>query len=814
MLKKPSNPWIARLMALGLVTLLEGASRGQEDDAPPSSQRPQGTFLGRFFSPPTSRKVDLPAPREGASNGGLLMPLKSFSNPFKPRNSADRGWEQGERSLPKPPREPFQDVETTVEPMTTDAVDTQEPRTNEEATEPESTKTSGNTAGTSNHPVGSGSASTRNGRQNPIETSRPNGPAKLSFSGTEDATAPSTEGTRGGSATPPAFVGGKTYEANPKKESIDSRGTTRRTSTRGSTVPPTANAADSRTARNDTESDAASSNVDTTPNGTSETKPITKPTGQEPRDVAAPPVQTRSSGNQVTARSYGMGQAGRSESKRAPSSETKRIPGKAVASRSGSIDTHVRSTPTIVAEQALETQATGLRLKLVGPESLQVGQSTPYEVIAINDGASSVQGLTVRILVPSSVQVSDVVATEGKVDTIAEAQGIGMAWEIPRLPAGTSKTLRMAIRTEQPEHFAMSMDWVLEHPLVQMPVRVLQPQLVLALEGPSEVDYGTPQTYRVRVRNPGNAPVANVRVDMDAAPFGTNQSELGDIPAGGERVVEMEVTFQQAGKLPIHAKAISEASRLDSSGSIDVDVRHSQLAANWNGPSEFYQGNTADYVLSLHNRGTIASANNRCRVQLPAGADVVQKPKGVSQTGDVLTWDIPSIASGETIDFAFQFAMNQLGNNGFVCDVESKTGAPTTIAMNTVVDAIADLQLTVNDPVAPAPIGKPVQYEITITNRGKKGAADVFAIAQFSEGIEPTKIDGHTGKLIPGQAIFDSIPMIGPGESITLRITAEASKPGMHRFRAAVRCQGTEDDLLKEESTRYTASGAARSESK
>ena len=48
----------------------------------------------------------------------------------------------------------------------------------------------------------------------------------------------------------------------------------------------------------------------------------------------------------------------------------------------------------------------------------------------------------------------------------------------------------------------------------------------------------------------------------------------------------------------------------------------------------------------------------------------------------------------------------------------------------------------------------------------------------------------------------------------TLTITAEASKSGNHRFRASVRCQGSEDDLLKEESTRFTAAGNAATISK
>ena len=94
-----------------------------------------------------------------------------------------------------------------------------------------------------------------------------------------------------------------------------------------------------------------------------------------------------------------------------------------------------------------------------------------------------------------------------------------------------------------------------------------------------------------------------------------------------------------------------------------------------------------------------------------------------------------------------------------------------------------------------------------ITNRGKKAASDIEVIAQFSEGIEPLRLEGHTGRVVPGQAIFNSIPSIQPNEKLVLRIVAEASKPGVHRFRTEVKSLGSDTDLLEEESTRYLATG-------
>jgi uncharacterized repeat protein (TIGR01451 family) len=420
-----------------------------------------------------------------------------------------------------------------------------------------------------------------------------------------------------------------------------------------------------------------------------------------------------------------------------------------------------------------------LNLKMLGPDAILVGKAVPYELIATNEGRTALQGLTVRLLVPANATIESPATSEGMTQSISEDQNHGIAWDVENLPAGSSRSLKVSLRTEQPEHFALSLDWRIENP-----------------EGPSEADYGTPQPYRLRVRNPGNATAEGVVVYLEAPPNANTRHELGDIAPGSERVVEVELTFQQSGPVTVHAKSISESMNLEASQSIDVQIRPSQLVATWTGPSEAYQGNIAEYALTLENQGAIDALNNECQVAFPSGTELVALPPGVSRDGNRLRWTIPKIAVGETSTWNFQFNMSQSGDHELSLETSCSTAEPIQASIQTKVDSVADLSMTVNDPISPAPVGQPVVYQITITNRGKKTAEDVFVIAQFSDGIEPISMEGHAGKLV-----------------LNLVVTAEASKPGTHRFRAAVRCQGSEDDLLKEESTRYVASGPSGSSS-
>jgi hypothetical protein len=125
------------------------------------------------------------------------------------------------------------------------------------------------------------------------------------------------------------------------------------------------------------------------------------------------------------------------------------------------------------------------------------------------------------------------------------------------------------------------------------------------------------------------------------------------------------------------------------------------------------------------------------------------------------------------------------------------------------VDALADLKLVVNDPPGAIPVGKEVFYEVKVLNRGTKTAAGVEIAAYFSDGIEPTAVEGLQGAIAPGQVTAAPVPALPPGAEITLKIKARADQAGNHIFRAVVQCANPETRLASEETTRFYSSAQA-----
>ncbi len=74
----------------------------------------------------------------------------------------------------------------------------------------------------------------------------------------------------------------------------------------------------------------------------------------------------------------------------------------------------------------------------------------------------------------------------------------------------------MALTAKAPRNFAVAMEWTLLPKSGEAEFEVRQARLELALEGPSEAEFGVANNYRLHVRNPGTASAKNVKVKLGA----------------------------------------------------------------------------------------------------------------------------------------------------------------------------------------------------------------------------------------------------------------------------------------------------------
>ena len=456
--------------------------------------------------------------------------------------------------------------------------------------------------------------------------------------------------------------------------------------------------------------------------------------------------------------------------------------------------------PATVNANTIATELPGIRVMTNGPRNIMMRQTHPYEVIVENRGSVAAEGLLIRAHVPDWADVVGQQVSRGDVSADTAEAIRNLHWKIDRLEAGQSEKLFVRLKAVRPGTHDLDVDWTMRPQTRRMQVTVSQPELALTIDGPDEVIYGHSKTYQIRVLNPGDGIAPDVVFTLSPKSSSPQSQRIGDIPAGKEAQFEVELTAQDLGELKIHGLAVGDL-QLRAEADKTVRVLAADLEATLSGPELKYQNAKAVYQLQLTNHGTTASEDVIANLMLPMGVSYQGGMEGATVIDNQLRWKIASLTPGAVRQYQFQCRMDATGTQTFSFDCKGSAAGQTDVALETDVEAIADLVLSIEDPTAPAPIGENVTYQIVIRNRGSKPATDVRAVAQFSNGIEPQEISGHTGKVITGQVLIEPISRIEAGEEVRMTIVARAETSGHHRFRTEVRSGDTV--LVAEEATNY-----------
>ena len=463
------------------------------------------------------------------------------------------------------------------------------------------------------------------------------------------------------------------------------------------------------------------------------------------------------------------------------------------------------SAPSADEHMTMETPR--LQVLLKGPHDMPVGTPADYQVLVRNVDDIPLDGVMLRLEIPNGVAINQGKPTHGDLQTERTPDGATLVtWSFTDLAAYQNASAPMQLTAKSPRNFAVAMEWTLLPKSGEAQFEVRQARLELALEGPSEAEFGVANSYHLHVRNPGSASAKNVKVKLGAASFGASETVIEEILPGEQQSIDVELTFNERGTININAEAF--AAELKSAASIDVLVKQALVTAAITGSDRVYHGAPSMYEVRVQNSGDLDSKVVKAELAIPEGAEVLTKPEGASVMGHLLTWDVPNVKAGETVSFPVELNLWTAGEHRLALACKTERGTPSVSTISTVVEAIADLKLVINDPIAPAPVGGTVTYEMSITNRGSRAASNVRAVAQFSDGIEPTNADGNKHRIVTGQVIFEPIARIEAGETKVLRVQARASAEGTHRFRAEIRSDETDMRLVQEETTQYLESAS------
>ncbi|HEX7446367.1 MAG TPA: DUF4214 domain-containing protein, partial [Pirellulales bacterium] len=167
----------------------------------------------------------------------------------------------------------------------------------------------------------------------------------------------------------------------------------------------------------------------------------------------------------------------------------------------------------------------------------------------------------------------------------------------------------------------------------------------------------------------------------------------------------------------------------------------------------------------------------------------------VSQTGNVLSETLNSLAAGATETITVIVTPNQTGTftDTANVNVSSNTGSPTSASVTTTVSAATGPNVSIHKTgPANATVGTAYDYTVTVTNNGSAAASNVSISDTLPAGITLVSASGNQGDNIniSGSQFSDTLSSLGAGATDTIVLHVLPTAAGTVTNTASVQVTG------------------------
>lgn len=451
-----------------------------------------------------------------------------------------------------------------------------------------------------------------------------------------------------------------------------------------------------------------------------------------------------------------------------------------------------------------------LEVEPIGPQRVIVGQESPYRIRLFNRGGAGAEQVVLSVDLPAWVEIQPPEVSAGSTSVTNGKTAADMktfVWKIDRVEPKSEEQLVLHLLPKERKSFNLKLHYDFKRPSAIAPIEVQEPKLEMALDGPNEVLWGTEEVYKLRIHNTGNGDAEDVKLTLmpgTTAEQGNAATYTIDrLKAGEERVLEVKAWARQNDYLDINVVA-NGAYDLQSKATRRVNVLRASLDVVVDSPEMLFVGNNAEYTVRVRNIGTAPAHNIEIVATIPLGARYVSNSgSGRATPQNEVFWTADTIPVGGEFTATVLCELKRQGQTKLEVSASDKSGLTAAGQGSTYVESIADLKMKIDNPQGPIEVGSDSVYTITLTNTGTKEAEGIELNAAFAIGIEPIGVEGLGGEMANGQVLFDRIPSISPGQTITVKVKARADQPGNHKIRAEMLCHSTGAHLVHEESTYY-----------
>lgn len=307
---------------------------------------------------------------------------------------------------------------------------------------------------------------------------------------------------------------------------------------------------------------------------------------------------------------------------------------------------------------------------------------------------------------------------------------------------------------------------------------------------PPEVSLCDPFELKLTVRNTGGAALSQVRIEDTllacARPLGERSAgpiEVGSLAPGEAKEVRIPLRAGSVGTCEGGARATTaQGASADAAG--PVVVKAPVLALTCSAPNSVSLHRPAQVCLTLTNAGNAPETSTRVSLPVPAGAKVSDITEGGVVSDGLVLWEVGALPAGGARRLCASFASGEVGpllfsaSAGGACAPAVKTECSTTVA------GIPAILMEVVDLEDPVEVGKPVTYEIRVTNQGSAALSNVRLKCELAESQEYVSGEGATAVKGEGRtATTEAYGSLAAKAAIVWRVVVTARAQADARFK-------------------------------
>ncbi len=340
-------------------------------------------------------------------------------------------------------------------------------------------------------------------------------------------------------------------------------------------------------------------------------------------------------------------------------------------------------------------------------------------------------------------------------------------------------------------------------------ITAVEPKLLIALAGPSQVMACDDINYTLRVTNTGTGTVQNVRVSQPL-PDGITTKD-------GQRAVEMSIPSLTAdetkqftisakaskpGKYAYTATAASADGLTAKSNPVTTVVRKPVLTITKQGPKKAFLGRNVSYDVVVTNTGDGEARNTVVEDVLTSDAKLIGASAGAQQSGNVVQWSLGSLAPKASKKVSITLKGDQPGLIRNTARARAFCAADVTASAETLFEGIPAILLEVIDLEDPIEVGQNVVYNITATNQGTANGTNVQIDCTLEEYLEYVTSTGSTKSTVKDRVVsFAAVPVLAPGQKVSWQLTVKAVKAGDARFQVSLNSDQLSRPVNEDEAT-------------